>query len=50
MRWIRFSTEGRTAYGVVNGSTVNQIGGEPWGMHRLVGKPVERRREPAIQD
>ncbi len=38
MRWIRFSTEGRTAYGVVNGSTVNEISGEPWGVHQLVGK------------
>ena len=43
MRWIRFSTEGRTAYGVVNGSTVNQISGEPCGVHQLVGKPGERQ-------
>lgn len=38
MRWIGFSAEGRTAYGVVNGSTVNRTSGEPWGVHQPVGR------------
>jgi 2-keto-4-pentenoate hydratase/2-oxohepta-3-ene-1,7-dioic acid hydratase in catechol pathway len=31
MRWIRFTTNGRTAYGSLDGDTVREIGGEPWG-------------------
>ena len=38
MRWIRFSTEGRTAYGSLNGDTVSEISGEPWGTHASTGK------------
>src|SRR6476646_7349880 len=38
MRWIRFSTDGRTAYGSLNGDTVSEISGEPWGTHAATGK------------
>src|SRR5580704_6789947 len=38
MRWIRFSTEGRTAYGLLNGDTVSEIDGEPWGTQAVTGK------------
>ncbi len=31
MRWLRFSKDGRTAYGSVAGDTVTEIKGEPWG-------------------
>ena len=31
MRWIRFTADGRTAYGSVTGETVTEIKGEPWG-------------------
>jgi 2-keto-4-pentenoate hydratase/2-oxohepta-3-ene-1,7-dioic acid hydratase in catechol pathway len=38
MRWIRFTTDGRTAYGSLNGDTVSEISGEPWGTHAATGK------------
>jgi NADPH:quinone reductase-like Zn-dependent oxidoreductase len=38
MRWIRFTTDGRTAYGSLNGDTVSEISGEPWGTHVATGK------------
>jgi 2-keto-4-pentenoate hydratase/2-oxohepta-3-ene-1,7-dioic acid hydratase in catechol pathway len=31
MRWIRFSKDGRTAYGSLAGETISEINGEPWG-------------------
>ena len=37
MRWIRFSTAGRTAYGSLDGDTVTEISGEPWGDHAPTG-------------
>src|SRR6476646_11825563 len=42
MRWIRFSTDGRTAYGSLNGDTVSEISGEPWGAHAATGKTHKR--------
>ena len=38
MRWIRFTADGRTAYGSLNGDTVSEISGEPWGTHAATGK------------
>ena len=38
MRWIRYSIGGRTAYGSLDGDTVNEIGGEPWSAHSATGK------------
>jgi 2-keto-4-pentenoate hydratase/2-oxohepta-3-ene-1,7-dioic acid hydratase in catechol pathway len=38
MRWIRFSTAGRSAYGSLNGDTVTEISGEPWGTHAPTGQ------------
>jgi 2-keto-4-pentenoate hydratase/2-oxohepta-3-ene-1,7-dioic acid hydratase in catechol pathway len=38
MRYIRFSTRGRTAYAILDGSTVHEISGEPWGTHERTGK------------
>ena len=38
MRWIRFTTDGRTTYGSLNGDTVSEISGEPWGAHSATGK------------
>ncbi len=40
MRWIRFSTEGRTAYGLLNGDTVSEIDGEPWGTQAATGRRI----------
>ena len=37
MRWIRFSKAGRTAYGSLDGDTVTEISGEPWGDHAPTG-------------
>jgi 2-keto-4-pentenoate hydratase/2-oxohepta-3-ene-1,7-dioic acid hydratase in catechol pathway len=31
MRWVRFSRDGRTAYGSVSGDTITEISGTPWG-------------------
>src|SRR6476659_6544522 len=38
MRWIRFTADGRTAYGSLDGETVSEISGEPWGAHSPTGK------------
>src|SRR6185312_16030822 len=38
MRWIRFSTAGRTAFGSLSGDTVTEISGEPWGTHAPTGQ------------
>src|SRR6185312_13124327 len=48
MRWIRFTTDGRTAYGSLSGDTVTEIRGEPWAdaaptglTHRLADVTLE---------
>jgi hypothetical protein len=33
MRWIRFTAAGRTSFGSLDGETVTEIDGEPWGAH-----------------
>jgi 2-keto-4-pentenoate hydratase/2-oxohepta-3-ene-1,7-dioic acid hydratase in catechol pathway len=38
MRWIRFTADGRTAYGSLDGDTVTQVEGEPWGDPKPTGK------------
>ena len=39
MRWVRFSKDGKTAYGSVTGDNVNEIEGEPWGVAKPTGAP-----------
>jgi len=48
MRWLRFSRDGKTAYGSLAGDTITEINGEPWGdaapngvTHRLADVKVE---------
>ena len=43
MRWIRFTTDGRTAYGSLNGDTVSEISGEPWGAHSTHRQDAQTR-------
>jgi 2-keto-4-pentenoate hydratase/2-oxohepta-3-ene-1,7-dioic acid hydratase in catechol pathway len=38
MRWIRYTTQGRTSYGSLDGTTVREISGAPWGAHEPTGK------------
>jgi 2-keto-4-pentenoate hydratase/2-oxohepta-3-ene-1,7-dioic acid hydratase in catechol pathway len=38
MRWIRFTTQGRTSYGSLDGMTVREISGAPWGTREPTGK------------
>jgi 2-keto-4-pentenoate hydratase/2-oxohepta-3-ene-1,7-dioic acid hydratase in catechol pathway len=38
MRWIHFTADGRTAYGSLDGDTVTQVDGEPWGDPKPTGK------------
>jgi 2-keto-4-pentenoate hydratase/2-oxohepta-3-ene-1,7-dioic acid hydratase in catechol pathway len=38
MRWIRYTTQGRTSYGSLDGTTVREISGAPWGTHEPTGK------------
>ena len=33
MRWIKFSTAGRTAYGIVEGDRIVEVDGDPFGEH-----------------
>ena len=37
MRWIRFSRDGKTAYGSLSGESVTEIAGEPWGDAKPTG-------------
>jgi 2-keto-4-pentenoate hydratase/2-oxohepta-3-ene-1,7-dioic acid hydratase in catechol pathway len=48
MRWIRFSTEGRTAYGILEGDRIAEVSGDPFGgyeptrrVHALGGVKIE---------
>ena len=47
MRWIRFTADGRTAYGSLNGDTVSEISGEPWGTARRHRQDAQARRREA---
>ncbi|MBV9251025.1 MAG: fumarylacetoacetate hydrolase family protein [Acetobacteraceae bacterium] len=38
MRWVRFSTAGRTAYGCLEADTVHEITGAPWDQHTRTGQ------------
>lgn len=37
MRWIRFTKNGRTSFGSLDGDRVTEISGEPWGAHAPTG-------------
>jgi len=41
MRWVRFSKDGKTAYGSVTGDNVNEIEGEPWGVAKPTGRTLK---------
>ena len=38
MRWIHFTTGGRTSYGSLAGDTVTEVTGEPWTNPSPTGK------------
>ena len=38
MRWIRFTVDGQTSYGSLDGDTVTQVTGEPWADPQPTGK------------
>ena len=38
MRWIRFTVDGQTSYGSLDGYTVTQVTGEPWADPQPTGK------------
>ena len=38
MRWIRFTVDGQTSYGSLDGDTVTQVTGEPWAEPQPTGK------------
>ena len=40
MRWIRFSAEGRTAYGILEGDRIREVRGDPFGGHEPTGRVV----------
>lgn len=41
MRWIRFSHEGRTAYGIVEGDRIVEVSGSPFGDHQHTARVHE---------
>jgi 2-keto-4-pentenoate hydratase/2-oxohepta-3-ene-1,7-dioic acid hydratase in catechol pathway len=49
MKWVRFTSNGQTAYGSVSGDTILEVSGEPWGddtqptgrTHRLADVKLE---------
>ena len=40
MRWVRFSKDGATSYGSLNGDTISEISGEPWGDAKPTGRTL----------
>ena len=38
MRWIRFSTEGRTAYGILDGDRIEEVAGDPFRGHEATAR------------
>ena len=40
MRWIRFSAEGRTAYGILEGDRIREVRGDPFSGHEPTGRVV----------
>ena len=40
MRWVRFTQDGVTAYGSLDGDTIREIRGEPWGDAASTGRTV----------
>jgi 2-keto-4-pentenoate hydratase/2-oxohepta-3-ene-1,7-dioic acid hydratase in catechol pathway len=40
MRWIRFSAEGRTAYGILEGDRIREVRGDPFNGHEPTGRVV----------
>lgn len=40
MRWIRFSAEGRTAYGILEGDRIREVRGDPFAGHEPTGRLV----------
>ena len=38
MRWVRFTADGRTAYGSVSNETITEVEGEPWGATSPTGR------------
>ena len=41
MRWIRYSTEGRTAYGILDGDRITEVTGDPFDGYERPAKHVE---------
>ncbi len=37
MRWIRFSQSGRTAYGILEGESIREVAGDPFGGYEATG-------------
>ena len=40
MRWVRFSKDNATSYGSLNGDTITEITGEPWGNAKPTGRTL----------
>ena len=40
MKWCRYSYQGETSFGLVEGETVREIEGVPWGQHTVTGPAV----------
>ena len=38
MRWIRFTSEGRTAFGILEGERIAEVGGDPFTHHERTGQ------------
>src|ERR1041385_9335191 len=40
MKWCRYSHQGETAYGLIDGEMVRKVEGEPWGAHTTAAQGV----------
>jgi 2-keto-4-pentenoate hydratase/2-oxohepta-3-ene-1,7-dioic acid hydratase in catechol pathway len=46
MRWIRFESNGRAVYGILDGDTVTEVEGDPFAGYQTTGR---RHRYPAVK-
>ena len=38
MKWCRYTADGSTSYGIIDGETVQQVSGSPFGEHSKTGR------------
>ena len=42
MKWCRFTNEGETSFGLIEGESVRRADGAPWGPHKVASQQISR--------